>query len=48
MRGDPEQGSQNTVAWERDGTSLQLQSAELTVERLLDLAGTLDRVEQTG
>ena len=41
---DPDQGRQNTVAFERDDTSLQLQSAEIDVETLLKLAGSLKNV----
>lgn len=44
MRGDPEHGRQNTVAWDLDGTTLELQSSETDVETLLDLAATLKRV----
>jgi outer membrane lipoprotein-sorting protein len=44
-RADPEQGRQHTVAFERDGTSLQLQSSEVDVETLLALAVSLEKVE---
>jgi hypothetical protein len=44
-RGDPEQGSGSAVTFERDGTAIQLQSQELDVETLLDLAASLRRVE---
>jgi hypothetical protein len=47
MRGDPDQGRQNTVSWERDGTALQLQSAEIDLEALLDLAPTVKRAEES-
>jgi outer membrane lipoprotein-sorting protein len=43
-RADPDQGRQNTVAFERGDTSLQLQSAEIDVETLLELAATLRTV----
>jgi hypothetical protein len=44
-RADPEQGSGSAVTFERDGTAIQLQSQELDVEVLLDLAASLRRVE---
>jgi outer membrane lipoprotein-sorting protein len=47
MRGDPDQGRQNTVSWERDGTALQLRSAEIDLEALLDLATTVKRTEES-
>jgi outer membrane lipoprotein-sorting protein len=43
-RADPDRGSQNAVAFERDGTAIQLQSQELELETLLELAGSLERV----
>lgn len=46
-RADPEWGQQNSVAFERDGTSLQLQSAEVDVEALLLLATALEPVSPT-
>ncbi len=42
-RADPDRGHQHTVAFERDGTSLQLQSTEIDVETLLELAAALDQ-----
>jgi outer membrane lipoprotein-sorting protein len=44
-RADPEQGSGAAVTLERDGTALQLQSLELDVEALIELAASLRRVE---
>jgi len=41
LRADPEQGSGSSVAFDRDGTAIQLQSQELDVETLLDLAASL-------
>lgn len=40
--GDPETGGQNAVGFEREGTAVQLQSNELTPERLLELAVSLE------
>lgn len=41
LRADPEQGNGSSVAFDRDGTAIQLQSRELDVEILLDLAASL-------
>lgn len=41
---DSDHGGQHSVVFERDGTELQLRSAELGVEALLDLAASLRRV----
>ena len=46
-RADPERGSQNALAFERDGTAIQLQSQELDFETLLELANSLARVGVT-
>jgi hypothetical protein len=46
LRGDPEQGNGSSVSFERDGTAIQLQSQELDVETMLDLAATLRPVEK--
>lgn len=43
-RADPDRGSQNALAFDREGTSIQLQSQELELERLIDLAASLQRV----
>lgn len=43
-RADREQGRQSSVAFERGGTALQLQSGELDADALLDLAASLRRV----
>lgn len=43
-RADPDRGSQNTVAFEREGTALQLQSQEVELDVLLELAASLERV----
>jgi len=40
---DGERGSQHTVAFDREGTAIQLQSQELDVETLLGLAASLKR-----
>jgi len=42
-RGDTETGGQHAVGFEREGTAIQLQSNELTPERLLELAASLER-----
>jgi outer membrane lipoprotein-sorting protein len=47
-RADPERGSQNAVALEREGTAIQLQSQELGIETLIALAGSLERVASSG
>lgn len=46
VRADPDRGSQNAVAFERDGTAIQLQSADLDSDTLLELAGSLGPVSQ--
>lgn len=46
-RADPERGSQNAVAFERDGTAIQLQSQELDLDTLLMLAASLEPVRAT-
>lgn len=43
-RADPARGVQHGVAFEREGTTIQLQSEELDVETLLALATTLEPV----
>jgi outer membrane lipoprotein-sorting protein len=44
IRGDAEQGNGSSVSFDRDGTAIQLQSQELDVETLLDLAASVKRV----
>jgi outer membrane lipoprotein-sorting protein len=46
-RADLERGSQNAVAFERDGTAIQLQSQEVAVETLLALAESLRPVRSS-
>ena len=46
-RADPERGSENSLAFEREGTAIQLQSQELELETLLGLAGSLKRVSRS-
>ncbi|HJX49394.1 MAG TPA: hypothetical protein VJ375_16255 [Gaiellaceae bacterium] len=41
IRGDKQQGNGSAVTLEREGTAIQLQSQELDVETLLDLAASL-------
>jgi hypothetical protein len=41
---DRERGSHNSLAFDRDGTAIQLQSQELELETLLALAPSLERV----
>jgi len=41
IRGDPQQGNGASAAFEREGTAIQLQSQELDVETLLELAASL-------
>jgi hypothetical protein len=43
-RADPERGSQNSIAFEREGTAIQLQSQELELGTLLGLAESLKQV----
>jgi outer membrane lipoprotein-sorting protein len=42
--GDRERGEQSAVAFEREGTAIQLQSSELDVEVMLELATSLEPV----
>ena len=42
-RPEPESGGQYAVAFEREGTAAQLQSGELDIDALLDLAASLER-----
>ncbi len=44
-RADPTQGSGAALTFERDGTAIQLQSPDLDVEALLDLAASLRPVD---
>jgi outer membrane lipoprotein-sorting protein len=46
IRGDPEQGNGSSVSFDRDGTAIQLQSQELDVETMLELAASLRPVEK--
>ena len=41
-RADPGQGEQSAVAFERDGTAIQLQSGEFDADALLELAASLE------